>query len=116
MNDDIWRHRTAMMRCGFCMFFVEKVAPLGRCRKNAPELGGWPVVFVADWCGQHKLDEQKYAAFQQQQQRAMEAQRAQRNEGSQTLRKAESAGQVHSIGSADRASGDGPQPGDGKAA
>ena len=29
---------------------------LGRCRKRAPKVGkGWPVVYPADWCGDHKL-------------------------------------------------------------
>jgi len=32
---------------------------IGRCRRNAPTLNGWPVVFVSDWCGEHKLDETK---------------------------------------------------------
>jgi hypothetical protein len=33
--------------------------PLGRCRKRAPTLNGWPAVFETDWCGDHKLDEAK---------------------------------------------------------
>jgi hypothetical protein len=32
---------------------------LGRCRRHAPTMNGWPVVFVNDWCGDHKLDEEK---------------------------------------------------------
>lgn len=32
---------------------------LGRCRRHAPTLGGWPVVFADDWCGDHKIDEAK---------------------------------------------------------
>jgi len=32
---------------------------LGRCRRHAPKLKGWPVVFATDWCGDHKLDENK---------------------------------------------------------
>lgn len=32
---------------------------LGRCRRHAPTMGGFPVVFVNDWCGDHKLDEEK---------------------------------------------------------
>jgi hypothetical protein len=32
---------------------------LGRCRKRAPSLDGWPAVYGGDWCGDHKLDETK---------------------------------------------------------
>lgn len=28
---------------------------LGRCRKHAPSMGGFPVVTEADWCGDHRL-------------------------------------------------------------
>jgi hypothetical protein len=66
MSEDNWKHRSDGMRCGTCMYFVEKaplqanLAPtLGRCRRHAPTMGGWPVVFVTDWCGDHKLDENK---------------------------------------------------------
>ncbi len=27
----------------------------GRCRRHAPTLTGYPVVFPLDWCGDHKL-------------------------------------------------------------
>ena len=59
--DDPWAHRAAGMRCRTCMFFVEKAGPQepgrtkGRCRKNAPTMNGYPVVFSIDWCGAHKL-------------------------------------------------------------
>jgi hypothetical protein len=66
---DPWAHRSAGMRCRTCMFFVEKNAgdrphppdwkPLGRCRRNAPTMSGFPAVFSDDWCGAHKLDETK---------------------------------------------------------
>jgi hypothetical protein len=72
MERDNWKHRAVGMRCKTCMWFVEKQAQvvhkvdgseekrvLGRCRKRAPELGGWPAVFDSDWCGDHKLDETK---------------------------------------------------------
>ena len=43
------------------MWFVPKESDnrigIGRCRKHAPTLQGWPAVFVGDWCGDHKLDE-----------------------------------------------------------
>jgi hypothetical protein len=66
---DPWRHRHQGMRCRTCMFFVAKVtvespgreteSTLGRCRRHAPTLSGYPAVFVTDWCGDHKLDENK---------------------------------------------------------
>lgn len=61
---DPWAHRSKMMTCESCMWFVEKVPAtglvlLGRCRKNAPTMDGYPVVFKTDWCGKHKLDENR---------------------------------------------------------
>lgn len=43
------------------MWFVAKGTDsiLGRCRKRAPTLNGYPAVFKNDWCGDHKLDETK---------------------------------------------------------
>jgi len=71
-NNDNWKHRSVGMRCRTCMFFVEKVradssaprsdvgaAPFGRCRRRAPTINGFPAVFGTDWCGDHKLDENK---------------------------------------------------------
>lgn len=57
----------AGMRCSTCMWFVSKertdltvpVASIGRCRRHAPTMNGYPVVFTNDWCGDHKLDESK---------------------------------------------------------
>lgn len=37
------------------MWWVEKNDSLGRCRKHAPTLDGWPATFASDWCGDHKL-------------------------------------------------------------
>ena len=31
---------------------------IGRCRRHAPTMSGYPVVFVNDFCGDHKLDEE----------------------------------------------------------
>ncbi|HPO93495.1 MAG TPA: hypothetical protein P5234_15825 [Thermoanaerobaculaceae bacterium] len=66
---DPWRHRSAGMRCRTCMWFVAKeLAPgphpegawnVGRCRRHAPAMGGYPVVKRDDWCGDHRLDENK---------------------------------------------------------
>jgi hypothetical protein len=65
--EDNWRGRTTGMICGTCVFFVDKKSNIvqradhviGRCRANAPTMKGWPVVFSDDWCGNHKLDENK---------------------------------------------------------
>jgi hypothetical protein len=38
---------------------IPPVYSLGRCRRHAPTMSGWPAVFVNDWCGSHKLDENK---------------------------------------------------------
>ena len=66
VEQDNWKHRSAKMRCGTCMFFVIKPTSviqernlIGRCRALAPTMKGWPVVFSDDWCGNHKLDEEK---------------------------------------------------------
>ncbi len=66
-NRDPWKHRNARMRCRTCMWFVEKrptfAVPggviIGRCRRHAPTMNGYPVVFGNDWCGDHKLDENR---------------------------------------------------------
>ena len=63
---DPWKHRDIAMRCDTCMWFVSKVVRsaqgenpsiLGRCRRRAPTMNGYPAVFHTDWCGDHKLDE-----------------------------------------------------------
>jgi hypothetical protein len=54
---DPWQHRSQNLRCETCMWFAMKLHPVGRCRRRSPALGGYPVVFVTDWCGDHKLDE-----------------------------------------------------------
>ena len=72
MNEDPWKHRSAGMKCGSCMWFVAKVptetpetrpldsrGALGRCRRHAPTMAGFPAAFTTDWCGDHKLDETK---------------------------------------------------------
>jgi len=54
------------MRCKSCMWFVPKqaadgITDLGRCRRHAPTGMGFPPVFVNDWCGDHRLDENRVA-------------------------------------------------------
>lgn len=68
-NIDPWIHRSKHMRCKSCMYFVPKVPAgemglvnsvnIGRCRRHAPSMNGYPVVFTRDFCGDHKLDENK---------------------------------------------------------
>ena len=60
---DNWKHRSAGMRCSTCMWFAPKVNTegdpiIGRCRRHAPTMNGYPVVFPSDWCGDHKLNEE----------------------------------------------------------
>ena len=56
---DSWAHRSAVMRCSACMWFVWKKPSLtvGRCRRHSPTMEGYPVVSATDWCGDHKPDE-----------------------------------------------------------
>jgi len=63
---DPWAHRSEGMRCRSCMWFVAKqrtvtgtALNVGRCRRRAPTMNGYPAVFLHDWCGDHKLDENK---------------------------------------------------------
>jgi len=62
---DNWKHRSKNMKCLTCMFFVVKEVDLakdvnlGRCRRHAPAMSGFPAVFTTDWCGDHKIDENK---------------------------------------------------------
>ena len=66
---DQWDRKTDF-GCDSCMFYVPKIEhsskvgeplkatvipkPEGRCRRNAPTMKGYPVVFSDDWCGEHK--------------------------------------------------------------
>lgn len=67
--EDPWKHRSSGMTCATCMWCVEKKAhredktepvfKLARCRRRCPTMNGYPAVFMDDWCGDHKLDENK---------------------------------------------------------
>ena len=62
MNDP-WKHRSAGMTCKTCMWYAPKAksegeTQIGRCRRHAPTMNGYPVVYPADWCGDHKLNEE----------------------------------------------------------
>lgn len=50
---DQWDRKTDFGCCS-CMFYVPKIDNTGRCRRNAPTLKGYPVVYRDDWCGEHK--------------------------------------------------------------
>lgn len=57
---DNWQGRSEGMRCKSCAWFVPKAGAnkaVGRCRRHAPTMSGFPVVFTRDFCGDHKLDE-----------------------------------------------------------
>lgn len=56
---DPWIHRGEHMRCFTCMWFTPKQGNVGRCRRRSPTLSGYPAVYAnADWCGDHKIDEE----------------------------------------------------------
>jgi hypothetical protein len=56
---DPWAHRSEGMKCKTCMWYVPKAGAtqIGRCRRHAPTMGGFPAVYPADWCGDHRVDE-----------------------------------------------------------
>ena len=59
---DPWENRSQNMKCKTCMWFAPKmcadgITNVGRCRRHAPTMSGYPVVYVNDWCGDHKLNE-----------------------------------------------------------
>jgi len=58
MNDP-WKNRAQKMVCETCIYYVPKgeKALVGRCRRHAPTMKGYPVVYPNDWCGEHKLNE-----------------------------------------------------------
>jgi len=67
-TDDPWRGRATGMKCSTCIWWVCKETGIrrddgrgsvGRCRRHCPTMGGFPVVFSQDWCGDHRLDENK---------------------------------------------------------
>ena len=63
---DPWAMRTKGMKCMTCIWFVPKEravslghSNVGRCRRHAPTMNGYPVVYMTDWCGDHRIDENK---------------------------------------------------------
>ena len=59
MTKDNWQYAQTWC-CKTCMYFVKKNGRLGRCRRHAPTMSGFPVVYEDDWCGDHKLKEIPY--------------------------------------------------------
>lgn len=61
LERDPWAGRKTGMLCSTCVFFVQKGTSegFGRCRRHSPTLAGFPAVFGHDWCGDHRLDEDK---------------------------------------------------------
>ena len=52
---DKWDRKTNF-NCDSCMFYVPKTGNPGRCRRLAPTMKGFPVVYGnAGWCGEHKI-------------------------------------------------------------
>jgi hypothetical protein len=45
--------------CETCFYYLEKQGAVGRCRRHAPTMSGFPVVYEDDVCGDHKLDADK---------------------------------------------------------
>jgi len=75
-RDDPWKHRSSGMKCRTCIWHVRKILindgnklidmdgnsqkpGVGRCRRHAPTMNGYPVCYEDDWCGDHKVDENK---------------------------------------------------------
>lgn len=63
---DLWTNRTEYRRCKTCQFVCEKeksvnesAQKVARCRRHAPTINGYPLVYPDDWCGDWKLDENK---------------------------------------------------------
>ena len=62
-SPDPWAHRSEKMKCASCMWYAPKgEGKIGRCRRRAPSMSGYPAVFPTDWCGDHKLNEKTLEA------------------------------------------------------
>jgi hypothetical protein len=63
---DPWAYRPDGLKCKTCIWYVEKqranadsLKVIGRCRRHAPTMNGFVPVYPADWCGDHRIDENK---------------------------------------------------------
>ncbi len=64
MCQDEWANRVEEMRCRTCFFFVRKGnSSMGRCRRHAPTMNGFPIAFADGWCGDHRLSEKAYESI-----------------------------------------------------
>ena len=52
---DNWKNRSTGMICKTCVHHCIKDEVLGRCRRHAPTMSGFPIVYPTDWCGDHRL-------------------------------------------------------------
>lgn len=52
---DRWDRITGFC-CSTCAYCAPKDEEKGRCRRHAPTMQGYPVVYLdSDWCGDHKV-------------------------------------------------------------
>ncbi len=69
-QEDPQEYRDKNMCCETCIWYAQEEPTDGirffnwnteyaTCRFKSPVLGGWPVLYLGDWCGDHKLDEDK---------------------------------------------------------
>ncbi len=56
-NKDNWKDKATGMVCSTCTNYAPKNEYIGRCRRNAPTMNGFPAVFPSDWCGDHKMND-----------------------------------------------------------
>lgn len=56
-NNDNWKDKATGMVCATCTNYAPKNEYIGRCRRNAPTMKGFPAVFPSDWCGDHKMND-----------------------------------------------------------
>jgi len=71
VEKDPWAYRPDGLKCKTCIWYVEKqrigtsnsdvnpLASIGRCRRHAPTMNGFVPVYPVDWCGDHRIDENK---------------------------------------------------------
>ena len=72
IKNDCWGNQASWV-CKTCTYFVpkpitrlcNKESIIGRCRRHAPTMSGFPVMFLKDWCGDHKLDVESEPASEQ---------------------------------------------------
>ncbi len=51
---DPWDRKSTLC-CLTCCVYAPKEDSIGRCRRHAPTMQGYPVVYPHDWCGDHKF-------------------------------------------------------------